>query len=175
VPPEQRPLFASSLLADPVRAVRVQAAVTYVELRDLLPLQGTRAYAPAAEEYRQSLLATASMPESLTVLSDFEFRMGDNNLAIDYLQQSIRLDPALAAARHSYGLALIRERRYEEALPELERAYNLDSGNARYAYVYAVALNSRGSVAEALTVLEAARLRFPEDADIQSFWQLLQE
>ena len=174
-PPEQRPLIASSLLADPVRAVRVQAAVTYVELRDLLPLQGSRAYAPAAEEYRQSLLATASMPESLTVLSEFEFRMGDNNLAIDYLQQSIRLDPALAVTRHSYALALIRERRYEEALPELERAYNLDPGNARYAYVYAVALNSRGSVAEALTVLEAARLRFPEDAEIQSFWQLLQE
>ncbi len=109
----------------------------------------------------------------MTVLSDFEFRMGDNDQAIEYLEHAIRLDPKLAAARHSYGLALVRERRYEEALAELKLAYELEPGNARYVYVYAVALNSNGLVEEAVEVLEEARQDFPGDADIQTLWQTL--
>ena len=172
-PPELRPFIGSELLSDPVRAVRAQAALTFVGYRDLLPVEANRAYAAAAEEYRQSLLATASLPESVTVLADFEFRMGDNDQAIAYLTHAIRLDPKLAVARHSYGLALIREQRYDDALPELERAYLLEPGNPRYAYVYAVALNSLGLVDESVAILEKARQDFPDDAEIQSFWLLL--
>lgn len=174
-PPELRPTFGSELLSDPIRAVRAQAALTFVDTRDLLPVDAARAYHGAAKDYRQSLIATASLPESLTVLSDFEFRMGENDKSNEYLKHAIRLDPDLAIARHSYGLALIREKRYEEALAELQRAYDLDPGNPRYAYVYAVALNSLGSVEEALAVLDKARDDFPDDAEIQSFWMLLSQ
>ncbi len=172
-PPELRPSLGTDLLFDPVRAVRAQAALTFVETRDLLPAEAARAYASAAEDFRQSLLATASLPESLAVLSDFEFRMGENDQAIVYLEHAIGLDPKLALARHSYGLALVREQRYEEALAELELAYELEAANARYAYVYAVALNSYGLVDEAVAVLDRARLDFPENEEIQSFWALL--
>mgnify|MGYP001823316576 CR=1 FL=1 len=174
-PPELRPVIGTELLSDPVLAVRAQAALTFVESRDLLPLEATRAYAAAAEEYRQSLLATASLPESLTVLSDFEFRMGDNGQAIAYLKHAIQLDPKLAVARHSYGLALIRERRYDEAIVELERAYELEPGDARFAYVYAVALNSLGLVDEALAVSDKARQDFPDNAEIRSLWLSLRQ
>ena len=174
-PPELRPVIGSELLSDPVLAVRAQAALTFVESRDLLPLEATRAYATAAAEYRQSLLVTASLPESLTVLSDFEFRMGDNGQAIEYLRHAIRLDPNLAVSRHSYGLALVRERRYDEALVELERAYELDPGDARFAYVYAAALNSLGLVDEAVAVLDKAHRDFPDDEEIRSFWLSLRQ
>jgi tetratricopeptide (TPR) repeat protein len=174
-PPDLRPSFGSELLSDPVRAVRVQAALTFVESRDLLPVEAARAYAGAAQEYRESLLATASLPESMTILSDFEFRMGDNVRALSHLEHAIRLDPNLALARHSYGLALVRERRYEEAIEELEQAYELAPGNPRYAYVYAVALNSLGLVDEAVAVLTKAREEFPDDAEIHSFWMLLSQ
>ncbi len=172
-PPELRPAIGMGLLSDEIRAVRLQAAQTFVDFRDLLPADASRAYVGAAEEYRQSLLANASMPESLTVLSEFEFRMGDNGQAVDYLAQAIRLDPDFALARHSYGLALVREQRYDDALAELRRAYELEPGNPRYAYVYAVALNSLGLVDEAVAVLEQARRDFPDDAEIRSFWMTL--
>ena len=174
-PPELRPTFGSELLSDPIRAVRAQAALTFVDTRDLLPVDAARAYHGAAKDYRQSLLATASLPESLTVLSDFEFRMGETDKSNEYLMHAIRLDPDLAIARHSYGLALIREKRYEEALSQLQQAYDLEPGNPRYAYVYAVALNSLGLVDEALAVLAKARDDFPEDVEIQSYWILLSQ
>lgn len=174
-PASDRPSLGASLLNDPVRAVRVQAALTFVDSRDLLPLEAARAYNDAADEYRDSLLATASRPESMTVLADFEHRMGDNRQAIEYLEHAIRLDPNLAVARHSYGLALVREQRYDDALGELERAYALEPGNPRFAYVYAVALHSLGLVDDALTVLDAARREFPDDTDIESMWQSLRQ
>ena len=172
-PPELRPQLGADLLSDPVLAVRAQAALTFVEIRDLLPFEAARTFAGAAEEFRQSLLATASLPESLAVLSDFEFRMGENGRAVEYLERAIGLDPKLAVVRHSYGLALVREQRYDDAMVELELAYELEPENARYAYVYAVALNTIGLNDEAKVVMEKARRDFPDDAEIQSFWQVL--
>ena len=45
---------------------------------------------------------------------------------------------------YSLGLALVRLKRADEALDELRKAAELDAGQARYAYVYAVAQHSAG-------------------------------
>ena len=52
------------------------------------------------------------------------------------------------------------------AMPAL--AAKLAPDNARYAYVYAVGLNSTGKRAEALSVLRAAEARHPYDLEILS-------
>jgi hypothetical protein len=57
------------------------------------------------------------------------------------------IEPNNAAIKHSLGLSLVRQRNLGEALPLLRDAAALDPNNARYAYVYAVALNSTGSTA----------------------------
>ena len=172
-PPEMRPLAGTSLLRDPVRAVRTQAALTYAQSRDLLPIEDARVYADAADEFRASLLVAASTPESLSMLADFEYRLGDNGKAMNYLEYAKNLDPDHALTRHSLGLALVRERRYDEALTELEQAYRLEPESPRFAYVYAVALNQLGQVEQAIAVMDKAREDFPNDTDIQSFWQIL--
>jgi cytochrome c-type biogenesis protein CcmH/NrfG len=48
----------------------------------------------------------------------------------------------------------------------LRRATELAPDNARYAYVYAVALTSSGSPAEASAMLEVAHQQHPTDRDI---------
>lgn len=78
-------------------------------------------------------------------------------------------------AKPAGGLVQVREQRYEEGSGQLKRAYELEPGNARVAYVYAVALDSLGMVDDAVAVVETARAEFPEDAEIQSLWQLLQQ
>ena len=50
-------------------------------------------------------------------------------------------------------------------LPDFARASEIDPGNARYAYVHGVALNSAGRTDEALAVLEASQARHPADRD----------
>jgi tetratricopeptide (TPR) repeat protein len=71
-----------------------------------------------------------------------------------------------AALHHALGLTLIRLHRNTEALAELRRAAQIDGGNARFAYVYAVALQSAGQLQVALAELDRALVRHPEDRDL---------
>jgi predicted CXXCH cytochrome family protein len=156
----------TGLLADDIRGVRVAAAQTYVDLRDLLPVEAARAFPGAADDFREARLATASVPGSLTMLAEFESQLGDEGLAQKYLRQSVRIDPGFAMAHHSLGLLLAREHHYDEALDQLRAAWRLDPENGRFAYVLAVALNSTGHADEAVDLLEDAQLKFPDNFDI---------
>jgi Flp pilus assembly protein TadD len=69
---------------------------------------------------------------------------------------------------HALGLSLIRQKRNAEGLPELRSAASLAPTSGRFAYVYAVALNSGGRSPEAIKVLNAALVRQPYDRDILS-------
>jgi Flp pilus assembly protein TadD len=53
-------------------------------------------------------------------------------------------------------------------LPLLAKAAELAPENARYGYVYAVALQSKGQIGEAITVLDQVLQRRPGDIDTLS-------
>ena len=64
------------------------------------------------------------------------------------------IEPDNADVRYALGLYLVRKHDYPRALDLLRRAHELMPDNARYAYVYAVALNSSGAAGDALALLE---------------------
>jgi cytochrome c-type biogenesis protein CcmH/NrfG len=64
------------------------------------------------------------------------------------------------------GLAYARQQRGAEALDALAEASRLAPDNRRFAFVYAVALNSGGRSAEAIDVLVDALGRAPWDRDL---------
>jgi tetratricopeptide (TPR) repeat protein len=84
------------------------------------------------------------------------------------LRQTISIAPNAAAPRHALGLTLIRAKRYDDALEPLRRAAELDPDQPRYAYVYAVALDSRGQAAAARGVLEKALAGSPSNIQLLS-------
>ena len=55
---------------------------------------------------------------------------------------------------------------YADALAELRQASELAPDNARYAYVYAIALNTVGSHPQAMNLLEDTHRRHPADRDV---------
>jgi predicted Zn-dependent protease len=59
----------------------------------------------------------------------------------------------------------VRAKRSGEAIGELRRAAELDPGQARYTYIYAIALNSAGRRQDALVELNANLTRHPADRD----------
>ena len=83
-----------------------------------------------------------------------------------WLQDGFAAAPESAALHHALGLAQARRKDEAGALASLERAATLDPGNARYAYVYAVALSSFGRTSDALRALERAAARWPSDRDV---------
>jgi len=165
-PAELRMSAGSHLLRDPIRGVRIEAALTYAEFRDLLPAADARAYVDAADEYRNAMLTAASTPESMLNLAQFEMTNGDAAAAERYLRHAVKLAPNFAPAIHAWGLFLVRDGKPELALQELGRAVELEPANSRFVYVYGVALNSLGRNNDALRVLGEAYEAFPANFDI---------
>jgi tetratricopeptide (TPR) repeat protein len=82
------------------------------------------------------------------------------------LKKAMTIEPDNADVRYALGPYLVRKHDYAGALDLLRWAHELLPDNARYAYVYAVALNSSGAAKEALSLLEEAHQQHPADRNI---------
>ena len=171
------------MLADPVRAVRVEAvrALAGVDLKRLtqpqrdalesayrelviaemvdadrpeahlnLGLLDVRRRQPAAAaeaEYNTALRLDPNFVPALANLADLDRMLGRDQQGEELLRKALAIEPRNADIRHSLGLLLVRQHKYAEALDQLRPATELAPDNARYAYVYAIALNSTGAAA----------------------------
>ena len=99
-------------------------------------------------------------------LADVYRTQGRDAQAEVILRVGLARVPDSALLHHSLGLALVRLKRGNEALRELARASELAPREARFAYVYAVALHSSGKVKTAIAKLEATLAEHPDDRDI---------
>ncbi|MGI9203622.1 MAG: tetratricopeptide repeat protein [Woeseiaceae bacterium] len=204
LPPEVRAEWAAPLLADSLRAVRIEAVRLVSPLRSLLPPLYQRDFAAAEVEHVDALMAVAERPEAHANLGSLYGDAGKETEAEAAFQTALRIGPDSVFARinfadhyrrlnrdgeaeallregldlgrgaadihHSLGLLLVRSDRQEEGLEELRLAVNAGPDNARYAYVYAVALNSLGQPDAATKLLSDVKDRFPADFDIH--WAL---
>ncbi|WP_051335722.1 cytochrome c3 family protein [Methylocapsa acidiphila] len=121
--------------------------------------------AEAEEQYSTALRLDPNFTPALINLADLD-RMRGRNESLDLLRKAMALDPRSADVRHSLGLALVRQRNYADALPQLREAHELAPDNARYAYVYAVALHSIGARDQAMTLLAETHLKRPADRNV---------
>ena len=81
------------------------------------------------------------------------------------LREAINSAGQDASLHHALGLTLVRRNQADAALDELRRAAELDPGRARYAYVYAVGLQSAGRRDDAVAALKINLQRHPNDRE----------
>lgn len=130
-----------------LRQHNVEAAITaYLRAIELDP-RFVGAYVNLADAYRQQ---------------------GRDDEGEKQLRLGLSLSPNAADLHHALGLLLVRKTDKTTALQELALAAKLAPDNARYAYVYAIGLNSAGKQREALAALKAADARQPYNLDILS-------
>ncbi|NIX76371.1 tetratricopeptide repeat protein [Microvirga sp. c23x22] len=165
IPPESRAAFERAA-EEYVASERFNAdrPESRNNLAGFFARQGKTAEAEA--EYLAAIkLAPASVPARVN-LADLYRTQGRDAQAEQLLRSAISVAPEAAAPRHALGLTLVRLKRYPEALEQLRRAAELEANNARYAYVYAVALQSAGQPDEARRILEQALGARPDNAEI---------
>ena len=119
----------------------------------------------AESHYHTALRLDPNFTPALVNLADLDRMRGQNQESAALLRKAMAIDPDNAEVRHALGLALVRGHNYADALPELRHAAELAPGNARYAYVYAIALNSIGAKGQAMELLEATHKSHPADRD----------
>jgi len=91
---------------------------------------------------------------------------GRETEATDLLQKGLAQVPDSADLYHALGLSWVRRKQTSKAVHFLARAAELDTGNRRYQYVYAVALQSVERTAEAIDVLQKTLEKHPSDTQL---------
>jgi tetratricopeptide (TPR) repeat protein len=111
---------------------------------------------------------------SLTVLlnyADYYRSQGNDSAAEPLIHRASALYPEAASVHYALGLLRVRQKRTQEAVPELALAARLSPDDSNYAYVYAVGLYTTGQTGAAFSILDKARTRFPANAEIRSALQ----
>ncbi|HWM28641.1 MAG TPA: tetratricopeptide repeat protein, partial [Woeseiaceae bacterium] len=159
LPAELRTRFGFEGLADPVRSVRMEAALAFADQHDLLPAADARHFRSAAEDYRTAYEYTANRPESLAHLGDFALAMGNAEEGLAYYQQALTMEPSSVVARAN--LADLHRARGNEAEAEriLRQGLEIDPDNAPLLHSLGLLLVRTGRPDESVAALrEAAKL-----------------
>ena len=124
-----------------------------------------RRFADAQRELTTALALDPSFTPATVNLADLDRELGREADGERVLREAIVRSPNDASLQHALGLLLVREGHAPEALEHLAAAARLNPANARFAYVYAVALKDAGRNGPALDVLENDLVRHPYDCD----------
>jgi predicted CXXCH cytochrome family protein len=122
--------------------------------------------AEAEREFKAALRLSPQFGAAAINLADLYRVLGRDGDGEAALRTALAASPRDAGLHHALGLTLTRLKQAEAALAEFRQASELEPERARYLYVYAVALNSGGQGAQAMTVLKAGLARHPADRDI---------
>jgi Flp pilus assembly protein TadD len=116
--------------------------------------------------YRRALRVDPTSTGAYVNLADLYRARGRDDSGETQLREGLSKVPDRAELHHALGLLLVREKRVEEAIDLLGRAAELRSEESRYAYVYAIALQSSDEQREAVRVLERAYERHQHDQEV---------
>jgi Tfp pilus assembly protein PilF len=120
----------------------------------------------AEEEIKAAMNLDSHFIPAYVNLADMYRARGRDADGERILREGINVSPKSATLHHALGLVLVRLKRTDAALTELESAAVLEPGNARFVYVYAVALHSTGKPDLAIASLKKAFADHPNDRDI---------
>ena len=162
---EQRGVFERAMAEyRAAQAFNADRAESWLNLGSLEARLGNHERAEA--DYLHAIRVQPSFMPAYVNLADLYRAQGRDADGARILRQALALHGESGDVHHALGLLLVREKRTAEALGEFAKAAELSPENPRYAYVYAVALDSLGQRPKALIVLEEAQRRFTGDRDI---------
>ena len=119
----------------------------------------------AERAYLRALEIEPAFVPSLLNLADWRREQGNEAGAESYLLRALLAAPDSAAVNHSLGLLRVRQGNIDDALAYLQSAITLADTTPRYAYVYAVALDSVNRRQDAIEVLKQSEQQWPNQPD----------
>jgi Flp pilus assembly protein TadD len=124
--------------------------------------------ADAESSYREALALDSAYLPGYVNLADLYRAVGRDRDGELLLERALTRAPRDPTLLHARGLLLVRMNRLGDALVDLESATRMAPDVPRYAYVYAVALNSAGEPDRAVQLVYQALERQPFDRDLLS-------
>ena len=127
-------------------------------------------YDKAIEIYRYILIRYSDYPVAVehanAYLGDIFLTLRQLNAAEEHIKKAIHLEPEKSGYHYILGFIYSIERRWNEAIPEFEKAIEKESDNGEYLRGLAWAIYSSGDVATGLASLEKASRLAPTNVNI---------
>jgi tetratricopeptide (TPR) repeat protein len=119
----------------------------------------------AEVELKTALSLDPSFGPAAVNLADLYREAGRDSEGEAVLRSVLARSPDDASVLHALGLLMVRLKQSQKALALFAAAAQIDPANARYAYVYAVALDDTGQTRTAIETLERSVKLHPYDHD----------
>lgn len=163
--PARRASSLAPLLADPVKAVRLDAvsALAGVPLEQLLPYQ-REAFTRAVEEYRRSMEYSLDFATSGLNLGNLYANLGDRAAAERYFRLALKVDDLFYPAKMNLAVLLSGQGQATEAERLLREVVTAYAGNHEAAYALGLLLAETGRPGEAASWLNRAARGLPRNA-----------
>jgi len=109
----------------------------------------------AEAAYKEALRLQPYFVPAYVNFANFYQKSGNEKAAFEVFRQGVGVLPDDASLHHALGLWYVRHKNPDQALQHIKTAAELEPDNARYQYVYAIALAER-DVKAAIVILEAS-------------------
>jgi tetratricopeptide (TPR) repeat protein len=117
--------------------------------------------------YKEALRLQPQYVPAYVNYANYYQQKNNEKAAYIVLQKGLKKIPDAAAIHHSLGLWYVRNQEKDKALKALFKAAELEPDNARYQYVYAIALAEQ-DVQKSIAILERAQGIHPGNLEILS-------
>jgi tetratricopeptide (TPR) repeat protein len=165
LPPGERVAVAGPLLADPLRAVRVEAAHALAGIAESqLGAEQRAAWSRAADEYVTVQRYNADRPEARTNLGSFYARLGRFDEAQAEFRAAIKLDKRFVPAYINAADAYREQAREDDALRVLQEGLAVAPESAALHHALGLAYARQKDNPAALRELERAAKLAPDNA-----------
>ena len=120
----------------------------------------------AESAYQNAIALDAEFLSAYVNLADIYRAQNNEEQSLFYLNKAINIQPDSGPAHHSLGLYYVRQQNLPAAIKHLQKSAELESGNARFNYIYAVALDAQGNTEHSIKILEQTQQQHPTDRDV---------
>ena len=117
----------------------------------------------AEKHYLKALKIEPGYIPAILNIADYYRAQGNENEAGRWLLNAVNISENNAAAQHALGLHFIRINKIRRALKHLELATKSNGVQARYMYIYALALSNIGNKEESIDNLMVALIKWPNN------------
>lgn len=164
IQPEVRAEWAVGLLADPLRAVRIEAVRALAPARGHLSAQNDAWYVRAEAELLESAAASAEWPITHVNLGNYYVEAGNYASAENQLRTAMRLDPESSVPILNLADVYRQTDRDSDAEELIQQALQNDPDNAALRHSLALLYVRSQRPEQALDELEFAATADPENA-----------
>jgi len=166
--PDQKLAVVTSLVSDPIRAVRIQAArVLCGAPIDRLEPGRRQEFESALAEYKLAQLYNADMPSANLNLAQVETSLKQFDSAVEHYKTAIRLDPEFMPARVNLGNLYNQLGRNADAETEFRAAIGRAPNNGDLHYSLGLLLAEGKRLNESAAELGKAAMLLPDRPRVQ--------